>query len=276
MNKQVKLKFKKNQKVKFLTIGICLLICCGIILYILKIDKNDEIYSLESRINAIEKEKKKDQEGITTIGWLKVQGTTIDAPIVSYSNKDAFNEISKKNYLWNENKKEEHFNQVSIFGHNILNLSSNPEIGKEYFQRFDDLMAFVYIDFIKENKYIQYTINNEEYIYKIIGVFFQDKYKLDVYNEENFTEKELKNFIQFTKENTIYDFDVDVNEKDKFITLLTCSRFFGMDDKTQFIVVGRLVRNNEKLTNYEVKENEKYNKIIETIKGDEENEENKA
>ncbi len=68
------------------------------------------------------------------------------------------NTIDKEDFLWNQNKQEKFFNQVSVSGHNILNLSTTPERHLEYFTRFDDLMSFVYDDFVKDNKYIQYIL----------------------------------------------------------------------------------------------------------------------
>ena len=49
------------------------------------------------------------------------------------------------------------------------------------------------------------------------------------------------------------------------------ARFFGYDNKKQFVVVGRLLRDNEKINNYDVSKNKNYELIEQTMKGDEEN-----
>ncbi len=261
---------KSNQRIKALLITAGLLICCCIVLVLLINLTNNEIYKIDSRVKAVAKEKKKDNSSLyETIAWLKIQGTTIDTPIISYKNINAFDKIDKEDYLWNNNAKEKLYNQVNISGHNLLNLSSNPEIGLDYFSRFDDLMSFVYDDFAKENKYIQYTIDGKDYVYKIFGVFFEKDYKLDLFYKENYTKKELNNYIKMVKSSSIYDYDVDINDSDSVITLVTCTRMFGPGDGRQFVVVGRLLREDEKMSNYEMTVNAKYKEIKKIMKGDE-------
>lgn len=268
--KKIKLSKKQNQRIKTIVLATGLLICCCIAITLL-FTLNKDFYEIDSRVNEIKKEKKNDKEGFETIAWLKVQGTTIDAPIVGYEDNNAFQTIDKENYLWNFVKNKKLYNQVSISGHNILNLSKTPKIGMKYFSRFDDLMAFIYEDFAKENKYIQYTINGKDYLYKIFGVFFEKEYNLDLYHEGNYTKKESKDYIKQVKESSIYNYDVEVDETDNIITLSTCTRFFE-GTKKQFVVVGRMLREKEKVNNYDVEANDKYKEIEEIMKGDDNDE----
>ena len=270
-----KLRLKKSQRIKTLVLTTGLLICCCIVFALLFMMNSSEInkFTVESRVETIKKEKKKDKEnlGYETIGWLRVQGTNIDTPIIGYHSILALETIDKSNYVWNSNRKEKLFNQVAISGHNILNLSKQPLVGKEYFSRFDDLMAFVYEDFVAENKHIQYTINGEDYVYKIFGVFFDKSYNIDLTTETNYTKEEMANYLKQIEELNIYDFDIEVDETDKIITLTTCTRMFGRNNKKQIVVVGRQLRENEKLNNYKSKANEKYKEIRKIVEGDEEN-----
>lgn len=270
VKKKTKLSKKANQRIKTIVLATGLLICCCIVITLL-FTLNRSVYKIDSRVNEIKKEQKKDIDGHKTIAWLKVQGTTIDAPIVGYESNSAFQMIDKENFLWNTVNEEKLYNQVNVSGHNILNLSKQPKIGMAYFSRFDDLMAFVYEDFAKENQYIQYTINGKDYLYKIFGVFFEKEYKLDIYHNGDYTEKEMKNYLKQIKDSSFYDYDVDVDEKDKIITLSTCTRFFEGTTK-QFVVVGRMVREKEKIKNYGVKANAKYKEIKEIMKGDDNDE----
>ena len=270
-----KLSKKHSQRIKTLVLATGLLICCCIVinlLFTINILKKP-IYKLDSRVKEVEKEKKKDKKdlGYETIAWLKVQGTNIDTPIIGYEAATALENVDKENYLWNGINEEKFFNQVAISGHNILNLSAKPLIGKEYFTRFDDLMAFAYDDFVEENKYIQYTVDGEDYIYKIFGVFFEKDYNLDLKHEGNYTDEEMKKYLEQIEELNIYDFDVEVDESDDIITLTTCTRIYGKLNKKQFVVVGRKLREKEKMYNYEVTPNENYKEIEEKLKGDESN-----
>ena len=271
-----KLKLKQSQRIKTIVLTTGLLICCCIVIALLLLINSftTTIYKVDSRVGNITKEKKidKTENGYSTIAWLKVQGTNIDAPIIGYDQITALANVDKEDYLWNRINLEKKFNQVSISGHNILNLSKKPQVGKEYFSRFDDLMAFVYKDFIEENKYIQYTIDNEDYVYKIFGVFFERDYKLDLRHEGDYTKKETKAYLKQIADLNIYDFDIDVNENDSLITLTTCTRMFGTNDKRQLVVVGRQLRENEKMANYDVKPNKNYKEVENIVGGDESNE----
>lgn len=273
--KKIKLTKKQSQRIKTLVLTTGLLICCCIVftlLFTLNIF-GTSIYRIDSRVKNIAKEQKNEKKniGYETIGWLKVQGTKIDAPIIGYENVTDLAHVEKEDYLWNNNNQEKLFNQVVISGHNIMNLSNAPKIGEKYFSRFDDLMAFVYEDFIEDNKYIQYTVDEEDYVYKIFGVFFEKDYKLDLNNDKDYTKEETNDYIKQIKESSIYDFDVEVDEQDSLITLTTCTRIFGKNNQKQFVVVGRLLREDEKMNNYKVTANNKYKEVKKLMEGDDEN-----
>lgn len=270
MHKKNKRKLKLNQRTKTLALVTGLLICCCIVLVTLTamwiVPKN--IYKVEDRQKEIKKEQKKDEEGIETVAWLRVQGTLIDTPIVAYEEGKDLSYLDKEDFLWTEAKSAEYKNQIKIMGHNILNLSATPEIGVNYFTKFEDLMAFTYEDFVKENKYIQYSIGDKEYVYKVFAVLYDKSYNLDLYNTDNYSTEEMADYIELVESKSLYDFDIDVDASDDIISLVTCSRLYGVDQKRQFVVVGRLLRDNEKMTNYSFETTEKYEEIQKLMKGE--------
>lgn len=270
-----KLKIKQSQRIKTIVLVTGLLICCCIVFAILfAINNGDKTkFAIENRISEIKKEKRKDGKDskYETIAWLRVQGTNIDTPIIGYDTILALDDVDKANFAWNNVNEEKLFNQVVISGHNILNLSAKPMIGKEYFSRFDDLMAFVYEDFVGENKYIQYTVDGQNYMYKVFGVYFDYSYNMDLRHQGDYTKEEMADYLEYVNKLNVYDFDIEVDETDKIITITTCTRMFGQDDKKQIAVVARQVRENEKISNYESKANEKYKEIEKIVKGDDEN-----
>lgn len=270
MHKKNKRKLKLNQRTKTLALVTGLLICCCIVLVTLTamwiVPKN--IYKVEDRQKEIKKEQKKDEEGIETVAWLRVQGTMIDTPIVAYEEGKDLSYLDKEDFLWTEAKTAEYKNQIKIMGHNILNLSATPEIGVNYFTKFEDLMAFTYEDFVKENKYIQYSIGDKEYVYKAFAVLYDKSYNLDLYNTDNYSTEEMADYIELVESKSLYDFDIDVDASDDIISLVTCSRLYGVDQKRQFVVVGRLLRDNEKMTNYSFETTEKYEEIQKLMKGE--------
>lgn len=224
------------------------------------------------RVKHIKKEKKKekDAKGYATIGWLRVQGTNIDAPIIKYDSMEGMEEVNKDDFLWNEYPVEKIQKRVNIQGHNILNLSAKPEVGLDYFTRFENLMSFVYIDFAKENQYIQYTVDGKNYLYQIFAVYFDEVYNLDLYNPDEYSDEEVEAFIQRSLDKSLYKYDVEVNKDEKVISLITCTRMYG-NDKKQFLVVGKMIDSDSKTTNYKVKENSNYKEVKNLMKGVDEN-----
>ena len=65
---------------------------------------------------------------------------------------------------------------------------------------------------------------------------------------------------------------LNVDDKDKLLTLVTCTRFYGERVDYSFVVDARLVRKNEMAKNYMVVENKKYKKIKKIMNGADEDE----
>lgn len=266
---------KTKKKITFKSFGL-LTLCFVFVVFLVvfaftKVIFKNDYYKVVSRTDKV-KTTKVDypDDPLETVGWIQVQGTNIDYPVVFKDTIEAFpGEISK--YGWLTNYDNKFTNHMRISGHNLFNLSSTPKMESKLYERFESLMSFVYYDFAKDNKYIQFTYDGKEYVYKIFSTAFisnSTKYDFPVSNE--YSSKEMDEYIKVLKKNSIYDYDVDVNKNDKIISVITCTRFFGLDDNLDFRIVGRLVRENEKLNNYSVKKNKNYEKVEKKLKGDEE------
>lgn len=270
---------RKNQKMKKICYLFISLISCYIIILVLLLLYNmsyKDYYTIADRTEKIKESKQNDTDEYKTIGWIKIQGTNIDTPVLGFDIETTnFPDVKLGNYVWNFDKSETFHNKIDIMGHNILNLSSQPEINLEYFSRFDDLMSFVYYDFAKENKYIQYTVNGKNYLYKIFSVYFENSYIIGTYENGKKSNQEMKELIDRYKTESLYKYSVDVNETDSIISVMTCTKFYGTEKDVKFIVNGRLIRDNEKINNYNVKESKKYEKVKKILEGDS-NEDSKA
>ena len=86
-----------------------------------------------------------------------------------------------------------------------------------------------------------------------------------------YTDEEMNDYIQQSLEDSIFKFDIDVNENDKIISLITCTRMYGPGNDIEFKVDARLVRNGELKTNYGVQKSDKYQEIDDIMKGGENN-----
>lgn len=222
------------------------------------------IYKIEDRTSSVDKAKKK-YNNEKVVGWIKVQGTNIDYPIIEYS--DTMMETFKSDgYVWVNVSPKNQDNFLTILGHNIRNVSSQPLVGDKTMNQFEQLMSFIYYDFSKENKYIQYTLNGKNRLYQIFSVSLIDKDDVDS-SITSYTNKDLKKYIEESQKNSYFDFDIDidVSDSDKIISLVTCTRFNGRSD-LQFRVDAKLVKKN-KGYDYDITENSNYKEIKEILKG---------
>ncbi len=264
---------KKNRKLKkyvviIVTAVLCFLLFSGFLIFYL-INEN-KYFEIESRAKDVSENTKKDKDNRETIGWIRIQGTDIDYPVLYVPDHNFTYEMG--DFAWTEAKFDELNNITYIKGHNILNLSKNPLIGVKYHSRFEQLMSFTYFDFVKENKYIQYTINGEDYLFKIFAVSYPRASEIDDLNTDKYSKKEMQKYIDKAKEESIFDFDVNVNSNDKIISLITCTRMFDTAAYS-FKVDARLVRKLELVKNYDVKKTKKYKEVEKQMKGGNSNEE---
>lgn len=256
-----------KQKTALLFTGLLTVLCLiGAIFFYLMSD----YYQVENRVEHLKKYAKNDTDEYSTVGWLRVQGTNIDYPVIYAPDYD-FNSKTD-DFVWNEVDTNKLLNKVTVSGHNILNLSSNPVMTDSSHKRFEQLMSFVYYDFVKDNKYIQYTFNGKEYLYKIFSVSFVEEDKLDLFVREDYSKKKMDEYIKQSLKDSFFKFDIDVNNSDKIISLITCTRMYGYGSDKQFRVDARLVRKDELKTNYNVSEKSNYKEILDIMKGGEENE----
>ena len=246
---------------------ILIILMCILLTKKLFFNKSD-YYKLVSRVNNISESK--DTGDYSTVGWLKIQGTNIDYPVIFSKTDDYEYPFTLESYAWPTSSDGKLHNITQIDGHNWMNLGSNITKHSDDFKRFEELMDFVYFDFAKENLYFQYTTDGKDYLYKIFSTTFVTSRESSLYLDDGYDDKdELLDHISDLKEFSIYDYDVDVNEYDSVISLRTCSKFFGNEEEVyDFIVSGRLVREDEKIDSYSVRRNKNYESVYEILKGD--------
>lgn len=267
----------KDKKLKrYNAILLCFLIILiisllGIMFY--KIFHKEELYSISSRITNMEKSKEYDTDIHKTIGWLRVQGTNIDYPIYGINSYDSEDYPVTESYTWTLNYDTDFHDVLRVYGHNVMNLGPNPLRHDDHFIRMEELMNYLYLDFAEENQYFQLSFGDKEYLYKIFSVSFMKISDMNSYSTGEMKKEEKDEYIQSILKESIYDYDVDISDDDLILSIVTCTRFFGPDDNLDFVVTGRMVRENEKIDNYSVHRTKMYEKVEETMKGAEEDEE---
>lgn len=250
-----------------LILALIILACLlGILLFKVLFNK-EAFYEVEVRDENISKSKSVDTPDHETIGWVRVQGTNIDYPLFGVLDRDFDYPVVADSYLWSLSYDSLYHDTMVVYGHNIMNLGPNPVLHDDSFIRMEELMGYVYYDFVKENKYIQLSMNGKDYLYKIFAVNFMPVAELDSYPKRGFDQSSKEKYFNTLKKDSIYDFEVDVSADDDILSVVTCSRFFGDGDNYDFIVTGRLVREDEEIKNYSVLRNKNYERIDEILKG---------
>lgn len=269
-SKKTKIKSAKFRLLIIIVACICLI---GLLLFMIRLCFRKDYYIVEERNGRIEATKNALSDEFDVVGWLRVQGTNIDYPVISSLNDNY--PVTLEKYVWIDTGDNKYHNVVNIYGHNIMNLGRNPKKKGNTFNRFEELMAFVYYDFAKDNKYIQLTMDGHDYLYQIFAAGIIENYYFDIMPIKEFTKDEKTGYIKLMNSHSIYDYGIKVNEDDSFITLVTCTRIYGSSYDDMY-VAGRLIDSDKKATNYSIKKNKNYKKIDSVLKGDEEDEVDEA
>lgn len=226
-------------------------------------------FKIKDETSNIENAKK---YGDNVVGWLRVEGTNIDLALISRNNVA---DVSPKEFqfAWTNSFPDKQSNHFTFISHNIRNVSRNPIVRDDTMTYFEQLMSFIYPDFVKENQFIEFTdYSSKTSIYKIYGVsLVKENQNMSYY--DTFSEKELSKYIKKVKKESMFDIDVDVNNDDMLLTLYTCTRFYGGGGTYSFRVDARKLREGEKMKYSKVDINKNYKKISDRMKAGEKNEE---
>lgn len=168
------------------------------------------------------------QENQDVIGWIQIDNTIINYPLLQSTNKD-------KDYYLTHNYKNEKTKYGSIYLNklsDISNVNSNSIIyghNMKDEQMFNTLLKYENQDFYNEHKKIKIATEKEESEYLIVCVFksriFYQNEK-DVFRYYNYTnfedEKTYNEYIQNCKQIQLYDTGVTATYGEQLITLITC------------------------------------------------------
>lgn len=155
-----------------------------------------------------------------TVGYLKVNNTNIDYPIVKtndnkyYLSHDFYNKINTFGWVFMDYRNNEY-----DLNHNTILYGHNSKKGIMFSSLVNTLESSWYSE--PSNQII--TFNTLYYMmeWQVFAI-----YKVDVtsdYLTTNFaTEDEFQNFINLIRSRSIYNFKVDVDTTDRILTLSTC------------------------------------------------------
>ncbi len=176
-----------------------------------------------------------------TIGWLRFdpEPAIISYPIVQGEDNQ---EYLHKTFSANEN----------TLGAIFLNVDNSPSFQDEnsiiYGHRMRDGSMFRHIQdyedraFWEANPYFYiYTLDGRELVYQVYSMG-QVVDTSDTYLTEFSTEEEYQNFLNMTKEISLYDTGIEVTTRDTIVTLSTCT---SASDNHRFVIRGVRVKEEE-------------------------------
>lgn len=149
---------------------------------------------------------------------LKIDGTSIDEIVVKSSdNKDYLKHTvdgkeDKYGTIFIDYRNNLNDRKILIYGHNSI--KSNPP--------FHELENYVSKDFYEKYPYVELITEEGTRDYIIFSIMISGKgnYKHTVINFED--DSEFKSHLDWMKNNSIYDTNVEVNATDEILTLQTC------------------------------------------------------
>lgn len=232
--KRVDFKKKKNVIVVVLQIiFLTTLIISGIEItkWVVDNKKNDNIIkSISKSVTIIENKEKPDEKykinfndlknvNDDTVGWIKVNNTNIEFPIVKTDNNDFYlthnfeKDYNKAGWIFIDyrNKLDGTDKNIIIYGHNMRNGSMFGSLLNTLKKEWQDNEENNYITLVTENEYLKYEVFS---VYQIETE--------DTYIKTSFNENEFETFANEMKKRSIKKYDVQINEDDEMLTLSTC------------------------------------------------------
>ena len=197
-------------------------------------------------------------------GWLCIPGTNINYPVLwaddvmYYLDKNIYKQYSKDGVIYagptvRFGNSDDISRNTVLFGHNWTNYTATPFIGRAADIMFGQLPSFHYINFCRSTPYIHYSTEAQSMTWKVFAVF---------YTEESFNyiasdpgTSGLQYIINEAKARSLHDFNVDVNASDKILTLSTCTRAYGQTNQQRFVVMARLMRPGETISEVSITPN---------------------
>lgn len=195
------------------------------------------------------------------VGWLQIPDTEINNAVMQTTNNEFYHRKDElKQYSWTGCYYADYecfFGPTSddlgrstvIYGHNV-----NYDDGKDK-ERFSQLFHFADEEWAREHPYIFFSTTEEDMVWEVFAVAYTatDFNYIQVLKDrrvsnEQITEAQMINIVNEARERSEYDYnDVEVTGDDKILTLSTCSYKYGRRNDVRFIVMAKLVTEEDTL-----------------------------
>lgn len=206
-----------------------------------------------------ETKKFKEETNDEAIGWVKVPNTDIDDVVVqakdnkkylrldSHTQQYSFPGCYYADYENSFGTRDQLSKNTIIYGHNI-DFTNDPDGVK-----FGQLFRYEDPEFAKENPYIYFSTGEEDMVWEVFANFHTntDFYYIqvnDIGTQQEISDQQLMAIADEAKALSVNNYNVDVKEGDKILTLSTCSYIKGKArSDVRYVVMARLVPADEGL-----------------------------
>lgn len=172
-----------------------------------------------------------------TVGWIKVNGTNINYPVVQANNNDYYlyhaYDKSKNNAEW----------IFADFHNDMVNLSRNTiiyghgRLNNTMFGSLKNILKSSWYD-DKNNYIVKFSTLKENTLWQVFSIYSIEAE--GYYITTSFKNNETYNdFLTVMKNRSIKDFNTSVNVNDKIITLSTCKDIAG---KERVVLHAKLIK----------------------------------
>ena len=179
------------------------------------------------------------EENKDIVGWLKIDNTTINYPIMQnindpnyYLHRDFYKNYSSYGTPYMAKQCNLNSDNIVIYGHHMKNN-----------KMFGELEKYKSKDFYNNHKIITFTTLEKEYSYEIFAVFKTTVYTKNTfryYENINFENKKMYDgFINICKDKSLYQTGIEIKDKEKLITLSTCEY---SNKNSRLVIVARKIK----------------------------------
>lgn len=172
-----------------------------------------------------------------TIGWIHVPNTNISYPVVQYSDNDYYlnhsfdNSNNSAGWIFADAKCD-----VNNLGYNTIIYGHNRK-DKSMFGSLKNVLENEWLS-NKNNYYINYSTLTENHIYEIFSTFICNEKDVSSYTRSEFSsDAEFATYLNTLKNMSSHQFNTDISETNKIITLYTC---YGLNNQ-RLIVCAKLI-----------------------------------
>ena len=186
------------------------------------------------------------QKNKDTIGWIYIDGTTVNDVVVKVNYNDDNKYYLRRNangendndgcYYADWRCKTGNRNSISkntvVYGHNLGRSASGliPDYQNHANgPKFAQLLKYQDEEFAKTHPYIYYSTIEEDMVWQVFAVFYTD-IKFD-YIEPNPADATFNSLLKKAQDLSFYNYDVEVSSNDKILTLSTCT--YRLADNTK-------------------------------------------